>query len=215
MIELRPPFFCLALAILTVSSARAADPAGKVVFANSEVRVVDAHAAARGLIRGDQVFSGDTIIIEKGKAQIKFTEGGYASMRPQSEFSLSEYVYRDTADGSERGFFRLLKGGVRCVTGAIGEANRRNFRLSTETVMIGIRDSSSFAEQCDLGSCIDKPDRTYLTTYGGILTIVSGSFTGEVHPQQTYYSDGVGCNKTEAHSQRPNLTPAVSALDRQ
>jgi hypothetical protein len=96
-------------------------------------------------------------------------------------------VYRGAADGSERGFFRLLKGAVRFAMGAIGKANRRNFRISTNTATIGIRGSGGLVEQCEGGSCGGKADGTHLTTNAGILTLASGSFSGDVHPQETYF----------------------------
>ena len=109
MINFRLVIFCTVVVGSPMSTAQAADAAGNVVFAKGEVSAVDANDASRYLIRGDQVFSGDTIVTGDGRAQIKFTDGGYASIRSQTEYSLSEYVYRGAADGSERGFSAYLK----------------------------------------------------------------------------------------------------------
>lgn len=102
---------------------------------------------------------------------------------------------------------------MRFVTGAIGKANRKHFRLSTRTATIGIRGSSGLAEQCEGGSCANRADGTYLTTYDGILTLISGLFSGEVYPQETYFCDGEGCSKIADHEGPHGLTPVVPEFD--
>ncbi len=181
----------------------AAASAGKVVFAKGEVKAVDASGAGRYLIKNDPVFSGDTVTTGDGKVQIQFTDGGYASLKADTEYRLADYVYRGSADGSERSFFNLLKGSVRFVTGIIGKSNRKSFRISTKTATIGIRGSSGLAVSCVAGSCDEKADGTYLTTYAGILTLISGSFSGEVHPQETYFCDGLSCLQIEVEAAAP------------
>ncbi len=209
MAKLRFVVVCLAILGQPVPAAWAVDAAGSVVFAKGEVSALDANETSRYLIRGDKVFSGDTIVTGDGRAQIKFTDGGFASIRSRTEYSLSQYSYRGAADGSERGFFRLIKGGVRFVTGAIGKANRKHFRLSTRTATIGIRGSSGLAEQCENGSCPNRADGTYLTTYNGILTLLSGPFSGEVYPREMYFCDGEGCSKIADHEAPQGPNPVV------
>lgn len=106
--------------------------------------IVLSHVAIRFL-------AGDNVFTDEGKIQIKLSEGGYAWIQPRTQYSLAKYVYRGDADGSERGLFRLLKGAVRFVAGAIGKKNRRNFRISTNTATIGIRGSGGLVEQYESG----------------------------------------------------------------
>jgi hypothetical protein len=42
--------------------------------------------------------------------QLRFTDGAYVSLQPQTLFRVDDYRYDGKADGNERGFFSLLKG---------------------------------------------------------------------------------------------------------
>lgn len=196
-----------------VARALAAEAAGNVVFASGEVQAVDAAGHARYLIKGDLLFAGDTVRTAAGKVQIRFSDGGYASLKADTEYRLADYVYRGAANGSERGFFNLLKGTVRFVTGAIGKVNRERFRIETKTATIGIRGSAGLAVSCIAGSCAGKPDGTYLTTYAGILTITAGSFSADVHPQETYFCDGANCRQIDEQRVEMPAAPLVPQLE--
>ena len=207
------PLMLLLVLTGTTTGVLAADAAGKVVFATGEVSAIGADGLSRYLIKGDQVFAAETVVTGEGKLQIQFSDGGYASLKAHTEYRLSEYVYRGAADGRERGFFDLIKGSVRFVTGAIGKANRKNFRIGTKTATIGIRGSSGLVVSCVAGGCSGKADGTYLTTYDGVLTIESGSFSGDVFPQETFFCDGVSCVKVEAQGPLDTVGPIIPELD--
>ncbi|TDJ69995.1 MAG: hypothetical protein E2O35_00575 [Proteobacteria bacterium] len=211
--------FTIALILLVILGlatpwALAGSAAGTVVFASGEVKAIDAHGHTRYLIKGDRVSSGDTVTTDEGKVQIRFTDGGYASLKANTHYRLSDYVFRDSAGREDRGFFSLLKGTVRFVTGAIGKAKRKSFHIKTKTATIGIRGSSGLVVSCVAGSCGARADGTYLTTYSGILTIASGSFSGEVLVHETYYCDGTGCVVVNEDQSALPLAPLIPELDR-
>ena len=54
-------------------------------------------------------------------------------------FGVKEYNYEGKTDGKERGFFSLLKGAMRAVTGFIGRVNRSTYQITTPTATVGIR----------------------------------------------------------------------------
>jgi len=203
------PLILLLVLSWTTTGVLAVDAAGKVVFATGEVSAIGADGRARYLIKGDQVFAAETVVTGEGKLQIQFSDGGYASLKAHTEYRLSEYVYRGAADGRERSFFDLIKGSVRFVTGVIGKANRKNFRIGTKTATIGIRGSSGLVVSCVAGGCSGKADGTYLTTYNGILTIRSGAFSTDVFPQETYFCDGASCVQINGDGAQ---TPAAEVL---
>jgi hypothetical protein len=92
------------------------------------------------------IFSGDTINTDgTGRAQIRFTDGAYVSLQPQTQFRVDEYRYSGTADGQEKGFFSLLKGGLRTITGVIGHSNRDSYQVNTPIATIGIRGTEYLA----------------------------------------------------------------------
>jgi hypothetical protein len=131
--------------------------------------------------------------------QIRCTDGGFAALQPNTGYKVEDYAYAGQADGSKRGFFHLLRGTVRLVTGVIGHANRRNFRLSTKVATIGIRGTAGLIQICD-GDCAGKEDGTYLSGYGGVWDLQSGEYSGEVASGESYHCDGAECQKLEGLS---------------
>jgi hypothetical protein len=116
-----------------------AELAARVEFAVGNPVAVSASGQSRPLNKGVEIQSGETINTNTGRLQLRFTDGAYVSLQPQSEFRIDEYRYNGKTDGSERGFFSLLKGGLRTITGLVGRTNKKNYQVSTTVATIGIR----------------------------------------------------------------------------
>lgn len=123
-----------------------ANTAGRVDFVFGEASVRDASGQVRPLTRGAEVASGDTLITRDGRAQVRFTDGGFVSLQPNTEFGVREYRYEGKPDGKERGFFSLVRGAMRTVTGAIGRYNRSTYQVRTPTATVGIRGTGGLIE---------------------------------------------------------------------
>jgi len=130
----------LALSAFTVAQEALAQ-AATVTFASGNVSIVGANGASRAARRGSEVNAGETVNTAAASwAQLKFSDGAMTSLQPETGFKIDEYQFKGAADGSERGFFSLLKGAMRTVTGAIGHgAQRDNYRVKTATATVGIR----------------------------------------------------------------------------
>ncbi len=129
----------LALAIAAAFPISAlADNAARVEFTAGEVRAVAADGSSRPLARGAQLVSGDTVDTGSGRAQMRFTDGSLVSLQPQTQFRIDQYAFAGKAS-EDRGFFSLLKGGLRTITGLVGKGNRSNYKLTTSVATIGIR----------------------------------------------------------------------------
>lgn len=113
--------------------------AARVDFAIGNVAAVDKAGRSRALTKGLRVEEGETILTNDGRAQLRFTDGAYVSLQPQSEFRIDQYRYAGKQDGSEKAFFSLLKGGLRTITGFVGRSNKKNYQVSTTVATIGIR----------------------------------------------------------------------------
>jgi hypothetical protein len=124
-----------------MQSAAAAAKAGRVMFSIGDVTISDSQGAKRRTNRGVTVFSGDTIETKtRGRAQLRMEDGAFMSFSPNTTFRIDEYAFTKGGSGeSDRGFFSLLRGGLRAITGAIGKKVRKNFRLSSPIATIGIR----------------------------------------------------------------------------
>jgi hypothetical protein len=114
-------------------------PAAKVDFAVGNVTAVGSNGQSRPLGKGAQIEQGDTVNTNGGRAQLRFTDGAYVSLQPESQFRIDQYRFEGRQDGNEKGFFSLLKGGLRTITGLVGRSNKANYQVSTSVATIGIR----------------------------------------------------------------------------
>jgi hypothetical protein len=165
----------LAAALLVAPTLLAA-PAARVEFAIGDVVATDTQGKLRLLTKGAQIAQGDTVSTNDGRAQLRFSDGAYVSLQPASQFRVDDYRFEGKADGSERGFFSLLSGGMRTITGLVGRTNKRNYQVSTAVATIGIRGTE------------------YTLSYGG-------SVSGSVGEGEIVVCNGAGCiNVTNGES---------------
>lgn len=136
----------IALAISAAFPVTVQAAAGRVEFAIGGVTATTASGESKALSKGAEINSGDTIKTTDGRVQVRFTDGGYMSLQPNTEFVVESYSYDGKQDGSERGFFRLVEGGLRAITGIVGRTNRPAYRVATPVATIGIRGSEYLAE---------------------------------------------------------------------
>ena len=183
---------------------------GTIVFASGEVQVVDVDSRKRFVIKGDLVFANETLVTGDGRVQVKFSDDGRVSLKPNTIYAVSDYYYDESEREPVKSFFELVTGTVRFVTGKIAKRNRASFSIKTHTATIGVRGSSGEVTSCVNRSCRGQLDGTYLKTYEGILTIKSGDSQIDVHPNESAFcdADGSGCTKTGSAPSTPLETVA-------
>lgn len=112
---------------------------GRIDFVAGNVTVQTLGSSPRVLTRGAEVRSGDTVQTNNGMVQIRYPDGAFVSLKPDTEYAIESYRFDGKTDGSEQGLFRLIKGTMRTVTGLVGRVNRSAYRILTPTATIGIR----------------------------------------------------------------------------
>jgi hypothetical protein len=143
------------LALISAAYAGSAcAAAGRVDFVSGMVTVSGSDGRERPLARGAELDNGDTVRTAEGRAQIRFTDGAYVSLQPNTEFAIKDYRYEGRADGSERGFFALAKGAMRTVTGFVGRVNRNRYQITTPTATVGIRGTGGVIQVLNDGSTL-------------------------------------------------------------
>lgn len=153
--------------------------AGKVEFVIGNVAVIGPDGRSRPLTKGADIDAGDTIQTGNGRAQVRFIDGGFISLTPDTEFKVNEYNYSGKADGTEKGFFGLVKGGLRAVTGAIGHTNKKTYIVNTPVATIGIR-GTEFLATMDQKLVVRVGDGAiYLVNGAGDIVLYKGQ-SGEV-----------------------------------
>jgi len=133
-----------------------AQSVGKAILVIGNVVVIRGGVESP-LNRNDALQSGDVIkTMPLSNAQIRMNDESLIALRPGTEFKIDEFRYDGKQDGSERGFFSLIKGGLRTVTGAVGKANRENYKVTTPSATIGIRGTHytlvHCQDDCDSGA---------------------------------------------------------------
>ena len=138
------PLSWLALCLLPVSVAFAA-PAGQVSESTGYVTVTAGQASPVSAKKGSAVEAGQTITTgTNGQAVIKFQDGQVIALKSNSIFKINTYNYDQAYPEKGQSVFALLQGGLRAVTGLIGDRNKEGWRLATPTATMGIRGTDFF-----------------------------------------------------------------------
>jgi hypothetical protein len=169
-------------ALVAMVSAAFAGPAlgttaGRVDFVFGEASLRGANGQVRAVAKGTEVLDGDTLVTGNGRAQIRFTDGAFVSLQPNTEFGVREYRYEGRTDGTERGLFALVRGAMRTVTGAIGRYNRSSYQVRTPTATVGIRGTGGLIEVLpDLSTLIKGTSGIWvLTNPAGQIDVPAGT----------------------------------------
>ncbi len=129
-------------------------PSGRIAFAKGNVIASAASGRARALKTGYPLFNGERVVTSTNSyAVLVFRDESRVTVLPNTEFVVERFEYMAEAPAAGRSFFRLVRGGLRAVTGAIGKARRSRYRLNTPVATIGIR-GTAYDAVCQ-GTCIN------------------------------------------------------------
>jgi hypothetical protein len=102
---------------------------------------------------GSPVYEGDTLKSSvQSHAVIVFRDGGRITLQESSVFQIEKFKY-EKATSQENAALKLVKGGVRVVTGLIGRLNHDNYKFRMSGATIGIR-GTGFDAWCN-GPCAE------------------------------------------------------------
>jgi hypothetical protein len=197
-------------------------PAARIEFASGNVMAVSS-AGQRPLARGSELNTGETINTGDGRAQLRFADGAMMSLQPQTEFRIDDYNYNGKNDGQEKGFFSLLRGGLRTISGYIGKGNRDAYKVTTSVATIGIR-GTEWTGSLVPGASPEETELTLNTGEGaieacnasGCITIAGGEAAvviGNNQPRRTNTQTNLP-PASRNNAQPPQTTPYSSAEDR-
>lgn len=179
--------FALVISVCLPHSAWAA-VAGQFQFVIGDVSIVGTDGAKRQAIKGGEINEQESIISGKsGSAQLRMIDSGIIAVRPETTLRIDEYKFTGKEDGKERGFFSLLKGGFRSITGLIGRMNKDNYSIRTPAATIGIRGTDH--ETIHLAAALPNlPEGTYNKVNTG-ATVINGTLVGV---NQAAYTPNMG-----------------------
>ena len=155
MMSMRPFLQTLLLTLLLLPltlQAQSDDPAGSVSIQKGRATATSASGDIRNIRKGSPLYSNETISTAAGSySRLKLKDKSWIMLRPGTRFYIESVEFEEeTQEG--KGFFSLLKGGFRAVTGLIKK--KLNYRYSTTVATIGIRGTDFMTRICN-GDCVD------------------------------------------------------------
>lgn len=116
----------------------ATEPVGSILFVHGNAEITSSDGLKRRALKGSKVFQGDIIITEAASSvQLRMVDEGYFAVRPESHIKIDDYIFRE--NDNDKANTTLVRGGLRSITGVIGQTNKENFSLRTPVATIGIR----------------------------------------------------------------------------
>lgn len=122
---------------------------GRIAFVKGEASARKKGSAnARPVISGSPLYEGDTVATSTGSfAILIFSDRSRVTLRSDSVFVIESHRYQADDAAQDSSIFRLVRGGLRAVTGLIGKRNSARVRYRTAVATIGIR-GTGFDLEC-------------------------------------------------------------------
>jgi len=102
-------------------------------------------------VSNNEIIVSDTVIttVDNSAALLKFEDGQIVTMQSNSTFRVREYRYDASKAENSSIIFSMIKGGMRFVTGLIGQQRKQAFRLLTPNATLGIRGTEFMVAMVD------------------------------------------------------------------
>ena len=157
---------------------------GRVVYVLGTLNAVDFKDKTRVLKASSNLFEGETLNTGKDSyAVIVFKDKSRVSLQANSQFRIDKLQFSIKEPNKGSAFFSLLKGGLRAVSGLIGKADKKSYRMRTVVAVIGIRGTGYdllCTGACAAGSAgvadlptqdLPQGDGLYVNVWAGSVTV--------------------------------------------
>ena len=148
----------------------------------------------RELFKGDEVYKGDRLVTNStARVRLQMEDDAKIYLRPNTELGIVDYQYKPKKKGVS--FLKLIRGGLRTITGRIGQEFKQNYKMSTPVATIGIRGTDYGLRLCDNDSCYlndalsQKLNATKLSS-GLYVGVLQGSVEVDRRPSNAVLSAG-------------------------
>lgn len=139
----------LSMALALAAAATGVMASGQVTQLAGTLSVRKADGSVRILSQRSQVENGDTVNTERDSyAQIRFTDGAQLTLKPNTSVRIDNVTYAQDKPNEDSFLYRLVKGGLRAVTGIVGKRSQDKYEMGTATATIGIRGTTFSADDC-------------------------------------------------------------------
>ncbi len=151
-----PVFLLLVLCSALYASAVMAAESNAVGVAETAFGEVVAQTRSgeqRVLLTGSRVFDGDRLITgEDSQVTLKMADGAILYLYHDTEFVIEAYEYLPESTVG-KSVYKLVRGGLRSVTGVISNRKNDRYQLKTPVATIGIRGTDYLVRLCGSEDC--------------------------------------------------------------
>ncbi len=164
----------VALASWFLFGATPARAEGTLTHMSGSVSVQKVDGSVTVGAAGTKIGVGDTLVTgSRSYVRMEMTDGGEMVLRPESQLLLQSYAFTEEKRSEDSLVMRMIKGGMRTVTGLISKrGNRDAYQLITPTATIGIRGTQFDLRVCD-ANCGSLPNGTYVAVRFGAVQAAS------------------------------------------
>ena len=133
---------------------------GYVARIAGQASSTDINDRAHQLQINSQIFEGDRITTKDDtKLFVIMDDGAEIYLKEDSVLKISEYVITSGYGQESSSILDLLRGGLRKLTGSIGQSALANYQVQTGLVTIGIRGTEYVIKLCKLDDCSQTVSR--------------------------------------------------------
>ena len=166
--------FLICIALLPINAHAVV---GKAEFVLGKVQLVTINGQTILLKRGMGVNVGDKVVTkEKGQVMLRMIDKSKISVRPNSKIIIKNYSYKQNSK-KDTAQYELLAGTFRAITGVIGKANKKAFKLKTPVGTLGIRGTDFVARYSNDGFYVDvNAGGVRIANKTGVLDVNPGEY---------------------------------------
>ena len=178
----------LATALLLGCAVASAQGVARATFVSGALYLQTPKGEVRRLVEGAQLAVGDQVTTDAGAAaRITFTDGAAFVLRENTRVVIEAYSYTEKQPEQDGLLLRLVKGGLRAVTGLVGKrGNADAYRVSTVAGQIGIRGTIFDALVCQQ-DCLGGADGLYTRAVQDPHTLNNDTGQTEVPEGASFY----------------------------
>lgn len=146
---------------------------GRVAEIKGSLIVTDNNNYSRLAVTGAPIYQGDLLQTgNDGYAVLAFRDKGRITLQSDTSFKVDTLEFNDVQAKEGKALFELIQGGLRALTGLIGEQDKEDYQMNTPVATIGIR-GTGFDLMC-VGNCVNPGSKKSSGTT--ILSIQDGLF---------------------------------------
>lgn len=171
----------LTILIITLFSSNVFASAGTVILAKGAVTATSPDKTNRVLAKNAAVEEGDIITTaSKSFAVIRMLDNTKLTLKPDTSIAIGTF---SVEEGEEEGCINLLKGGLRTVTGLIGQRKPESFQIDTPIASIGIRGTDFIVRICVDDECLNDEQELAFSNGEDSFTTNNGSVAESINEQ--------------------------------